>query len=198
MKPIKITSKIISQTTLEDFTMMTVKNFDLRDFDPSVPKTQVIFRSNYQNDDDNDLLKYDLPATSKKYLKLLDRIYSQVLTAQTESLKMEPLILKKIGTKKIIFINFVSVCKTLNRDTAHVMSFILSELQTTGSLGDKGFIMKYRCDVKYMEKLIQKYSLEYVQCTTCLSFDTLIKKENRIDFKCCNQCHSKRSVRIIK
>jgi hypothetical protein len=39
---------------------------------------------------------------------------------------------------------------------------------------------------------------EYVACRTCKSPDTLLKKENRLYFLCCNACGSTRSVAPIK
>lgn len=40
--------------------------------------------------------------------------------------------------------------------------------------------------------------VEYVTCKTCKSPDTLLEKENRIDFVSCQSCGSRRSVSAIK
>jgi translation initiation factor 2 subunit 2 len=79
-----------------------------------------------------------------------------------------------------------------------VLAFVLAELGTTGDIGEsKGLTIRGRYSSLNFEQLLRKYIQEYVTCKTCHSPDTVLKKENRIEFKCCNTCSSTSSVASV-
>lgn len=138
----------------------------------------------------------------------------------SHKIQIEPPIVGKDGTRKVVWSNFNSNCRAINRYVTdldlvislyslllslshsrskpqHVLAFVLAELGTTGDIGDKGLTIRGRYSSLNFEQLLRKYIQEYVTCKTCHSLDTTLKKENRIEFKCCNTCSSTSSVASV-
>eukprot|EP01120_Amphizonella_sp_Union-15-10_P014186 TRINITY_DN679_c0_g1_i1.p1 TRINITY_DN679_c0_g1~~TRINITY_DN679_c0_g1_i1.p1 ORF type:complete len:222 (-),score=49.68 TRINITY_DN679_c0_g1_i1:75-740(-) len=113
---------------------------------------------------------------------------------------IQPPKVGKIGTARTSWTNFVLNCKSLNRPPDHVVSFVLIELGTTGSLsGDnQQLIMKGRFRPQILESVLKKYIKSYVTCATCSSPNTELTKENRILFKRCLDCGSCTAVASVK
>lgn len=56
---------------------------------------------------------------------------------------LKPPKVEKIGTKKTAIINFISLCKQLDRHPEHVMNFFLLDLGgISGSIGNSGLVIK--------------------------------------------------------
>lgn len=103
------------------------------------------------------------------------------------------------GTKKTVFVNFAMICERLGRQKEHPMSYILSELGTTGVTNEAGhLIIKGRFKPQQMEVILKNYVSEYVLCKSCKAHETMLVKENRLTFVQCGHCYSKYSVSIIK
>ena len=138
------------------------------------------------------------------YFELLDRIQGMLQesgssSGQATKMKLPPPLLERDGTTKTVWKNFPVICKKMNRAEEHVQTYALTELNTTGSLDvNSAFIIKGRFQPKQIETVIKHYITEFVKCNTCQSVDTLIKKENRMQFLYCNSCLSRRSVQSIK
>lgn len=136
-----------------------------------------------------------------EYYGLLERIYHQLnyttRCVDNDKIQFECPDVKRRGNS-IIWHNFDSCCKIINREPRHLLSFISIELKTTANVGDKGLIIRGRYRVNQLEDLLRKYITEYVSCKACHSLDTILKKENRVEFKCCNTCHCKCSVATLK
>ncbi|KAF8510195.1 eukaryotic translation initiation factor 2 beta [Hysterangium stoloniferum] len=110
-----------------------------------------------------------------------------------------PPAIQREGTKKSVFSNVTDICKRMHRQPDHVIQFLFSELGTTGSVDGAGrLVIKGRFQQKQIENVLRRYIVEYVTCKTCKSPDTLLEKENRIDFVSCQSCGSRRSVSAIK
>ncbi|XP_050244196.1 eukaryotic translation initiation factor 2 subunit beta-like isoform X4 [Quercus robur] len=109
-----------------------------------------------------------------------------------------PQVLRE-GTKKTVFVNFMDLCKTMHRQPEHVMTFLLAEMGTSGSLdGKQRLVVKGIFAPKNFEGILRRYINEYVMCNCCKSPDTILTKENRLFFLRCEQCGSSRSVALIK
>ncbi|PSR95011.1 Eukaryotic translation initiation factor 2 subunit beta like [Actinidia chinensis var. chinensis] len=81
----------------------------------------------------------------------------------------------------------------------HVMTFLLAEMGTSGSLdGQQRLVVKGRFAPKNFEGILRRYVNEYVICNGCKSPDTILSKENRLFFLRCEKCGSGRSVAPIK
>ncbi|GMP86152.1 hypothetical protein CsSME_00039038 [Camellia sinensis var. sinensis] len=112
---------------------------------------------------------------------------------------MRPPQVLREGTKKTVFANFMDLCKTMHRQPEHVMTFLLAEMGTSGSLdGQQRLVVKGRFAPKNFEGILRRYINEYVICNGCKSPDTILSKENRLFFLRCEQCGSGRSVAPIK
>jgi len=112
---------------------------------------------------------------------------------------MRPPQVLREGTKKTVFVNFMDLCKTMHRQPEHVMTFLLAEMGTSGSLdGQQRLVIKGRFAPKNFEGILRRYINEYVICNGCKSPDTILSKENRLFFLRCEQCGCSRSVAPIK
>ena len=139
------------------------------------------------------------------YEFLLRRIYDNMrennpdITGDKRKLTLVPPQVIREGSKKTAFVNITDLCRRLNRTPEHLISFLMAELGTTGSMdGTQRLIIKGRFQQLQIETVLRKYILEYVTCRTCRSPDTRLSKENRLFFMTCEACHSQRSVTTIK
>jgi translation initiation factor 2 subunit 2 len=140
-----------------------------------------------------------------KYNELLGRVFNILrennpeLAGEKRRTVMRPPQVLREGTKKTVFVNFMDLCKTMHRQPEHVMAFLLAELGTSGSLdGQQRLVVKGRFAPKVFEGILRRYVNEYVMCNGCKSPDTILTKENRLFFLCCEQCGCSRSVAPIK
>ncbi|PKA50550.1 Eukaryotic translation initiation factor 2 subunit beta [Apostasia shenzhenica] len=140
-----------------------------------------------------------------KYEELLDRVFNTLrennpdLAGDRRRTVMRPPQVLREGTKKTVFVNFMDLCKTMHRQPEHVMTFLLAEMGTSGSLdGQQRLVVKGRFAPKNFEGILRRYVNEYVICNGCKSPDTILSKENRLFFLCCEQCGLSRSVAPIK
>lgn len=139
------------------------------------------------------------------YEELFNRVYQNInsdrgIDAGKGSKKsIEPPEVLKVAARKVLWSNFVSNCKSINRPIEHVLEFVLTELGTEGSLtSENKLTIKGRFQSKNLENVLRKYIIEYVTCGTCKSPNTDLKKENRITFKLCRDCGAQSSVAPIK
>lgn len=140
-----------------------------------------------------------------KYEEILDRVFhtlrenNPLLAGDRRRTVMRPPQVLREGTKKTVFANFMDSCKMMHRQPEHVMTFLLAEMGTTGSLdGQQRLVVKGRFAPKNFEGILKRYINEYVICNGCKSADTILSKENRLFFLRCEQCGSSRSVAPIK
>ncbi|KAI3806236.1 hypothetical protein L1987_22135 [Smallanthus sonchifolius] len=140
-----------------------------------------------------------------KYEELLDRVFNILrennpeLAGDRRRTVMRPPQVLREGTKKTVFVNFMDLCKTMHRNPEHVMTFLLAELGTSGSLdGQQRLVVKGRFAPKNFEGILRRYINEYVICNGCKSPDTKLERENRLFFLRCEKCGSGRSVAQIK
>jgi len=139
------------------------------------------------------------------YEELAGRVYSLMndnnpdLVSKQKRYTLKPPQLSRDGTKKTVWLNFAEMCPQLKRKPEHVLNYVLAELGTSGSVdGKHRLVIKGRFQPKQIENVVRHYLTEYVVCRTCKSADTVLKKENRLYFMCCDVCGSTRSVAAIK
>lgn len=54
--------------------------------------------------------------------------------------------------------NFADLCKIMNRNTEHVMAFLIAELGTTGSLdGQSRIVLRGRFNSQSIETVLRRY-----------------------------------------
>lgn len=184
--------------------------YDLRDFDPTAKKRIPRKSANLQpiptlvNECKDEMAAVSSMACQEwgEYFELLQRIYGMLRenTKETSAVLIASPIVVRDGIKRV-WKNFASNCEAIHRDEKHVLSFVLTELNTTGNLCSSlgaGASIKCRCTSAQFETLLRKYIKEYVHCDACYSMDTLLKKSCRMDLKSCNACGSVRSVKLLK
>ncbi|TPP57122.1 IF2B [Fasciola gigantica] len=111
---------------------------------------------------------------------------------------MVPPQMARVGTKKTLFVNFSTICSQLNRDQAHLTTYILAELGTQGSIdASGGLLFKGRYQSKHMEPVLRNYCRNYVLCVTCQSSDTELCKDSRLLFLHCRRCGSRTTVKNV-
>lgn len=97
------------------------------------------------------------------YQLLLDRIYTYLRANNPDLVNKKRAVLRppevmRVGTSKILWVNFPEICKMMKRDPEHVFRFFLAELGTTGSIdGNQRFMIKGKYVPKYIESLLKKY-----------------------------------------
>ncbi|GMH19345.1 hypothetical protein Nepgr_021186 [Nepenthes gracilis] len=142
------------------------------------------------------LPRYPWEGTDRDYVyeELLGRVFSILrennpeLAGDRRRTVMRPPQVLREGTKKTVFVNFMDLCKTMHRQPEHVMTFLLAEMGTSGSLdGQQRLVVKGRFAPKNFEGILRRYVNEYVICNGCKSSDTILSKENRLFFLRCEQ-----------
>eukprot|EP00917_Polyrhabdina_sp_WS-2016_P025206 GHVP01054305.1.p1 GENE.GHVP01054305.1~~GHVP01054305.1.p1 ORF type:complete len:214 (+),score=34.92 GHVP01054305.1:25-666(+) len=143
-----------------------------------------------------------IPGMKYPYMTLLDRLHDQVAPSLQQAGKcvLRPPILTRLGSRRVIWVNFSAICEQMERPEEHVFQFVLSELGTDGSQGKDGLVLKGRYVAKQIESLIRKYITEYVTCTMCKNRDTKLNRDRqtRLFSVCCDSCGATRNVAPIR
>jgi len=141
------------------------------------------------------------------YTELMERVFALLreknpqLAGQRKRHVMPPPQLVRVGTRKTMWANFNQIAQLMHRSPEHVMSFMLAELGTDGSIdGTQRLVLKGRFVPKQMESLLKKYIIEYVTCHMCRNPETSLTRDavTRLYFLQCESCGSRRSVAPIK
>lgn len=152
---------------------------------------------------------YDSNEANYSYDELLERMQTLLqdgdptksVTSGRVPIKMPPITLVRIGTKKTRWDNFHDICKCMNRTLEHVFQFLVAELGTEGSIdGNNRLVLRGKYIPKGIESLLRKYIGEYVACSTCKSPNTSLSRDSvsRLFFVHCQSCGSSRSVAPIR
>ena len=139
------------------------------------------------------------------YQFLLDRIYndfsSSKSASKTKKLVLPPPEVSICGPRKILFVNFLEIAKSLNRPIEHFQSFLTAELSCDCGLdGESRLVIQSKFTAKELEKVTRNYVMKYIICKDCRSIDTEIvkEKETRMVFLKCKNCKSERVCGSIK
>ena len=118
------------------------------------------------------------PERDYNYTELLERVFSLLheknpALSTRKRYSMPPPQLVRVGTRKTMWTNFAQICALMHRQPEHVMSFLLAELGTDGSIdGNQRLVIKGRYQPKQAESLLKKYIVEYVTCHMCVWSET--------------------------
>jgi translation initiation factor 2 subunit 2 len=142
------------------------------------------------------------------YDDLLSRVHTLIEernpslgTSKGVSIKLRPPQVDRLGSKKVIFVNFAEMCETIHRSEDHVFQFFLAELGTTGSItGDHQLVLKGRYTSRHVESLLRKYISEYVLCEMCRSTNTEFNRDpaTRLYEFSCQNCGATKTVHSIR
>ncbi|TNN16711.1 Eukaryotic translation initiation factor 2 subunit 2 isoform 4 [Schistosoma japonicum] len=139
------------------------------------------------------------------YEMLLTRVFTQLgdlnpelVSDQKRKLVMVPPQMARVGTKKTLFVNFSTICRSLSREQSHLTTYILTELGTQGSVDANGaLLIRGRYTSKHMEPVLRNYCRTYVLCGTCQSSETDLCKDSRLLFLQCRRCGSRFTVKTV-
>merc|ERR1711879_199605 len=118
----------------------------------------------------------------------------------TKKYVMKPPQVVRVGSKKVAWVNFTEICQMMNRPPDHVISFVLAEFGTEGSIaGDGQLILKGRYMPKHAESLLRKYIKEFVTCEMCKSANTNLSRDSstRLWVVSCHNCGASRTATTI-
>lgn len=121
--------------------------------------------------------------------------------SQRKRIRLELPQVAREGTKKTVFLNFGSICKSIHRQQDHLLAYMCAELGTTGNIQEGGrLVIKGRFGSEGIANVLKRYMLEYVICTSCRSPDTVLMRDanTRLYFVSCESCGAKRSVAPIR
>jgi len=151
------------------------------------------------------------------YQEMLTRLYEIVenkcpTLGVTKKQVLKPPQTVRVGSKKVAWVNFNEICQMIKRPPDHVVSFVLAEFGTTGSVAgsatarkdgegsDGQLILKGRYLPKHLESVLRKYIKDYVTCHMCKGADTELDKDSstRLWIVKCNVCGADRTATSIK
>jgi translation initiation factor 2 subunit 2 len=168
-------------------------------------------------DDDLDTLINELKLTKKKkkiketpeqqeeldelsiYKIHLKRIYVNFLNNNiiTEKQVIPVPKIDLFGSKRIIWTNFERICQVINRTKDDVSKFVLSELNTVGSINAKNqFIIKSVVKPQYILNILSSYIKRFVQCSECKSLNTRITRANKLTTLACDNCLAVKCINV--
>jgi len=132
------------------------------------------------------------------YKELLARAYSQLPSTGLEHKRFEipRASVSPIGMRTV-FHNFKEVCDALNRDPHHVLKFLSKEMATSATVDENRTIFQGKFFRDTIDRLIKRYTDEFVICPICKRPDTKIVKEKRLYFLACEACGARSSVRPV-
>jgi len=133
-----------------------------------------------------------------EYREMLKRAYSRLPPEVFERKRFEiPKPYSSVVGMRTILHNYKEICEALIRDRHHLLRFLSREMATAGSMEGARAIFQGRFSHDTLERLIKRYTDEFVICPICKRPDTKIVKERRFYFLICEACGAKSSVRPV-
>ena len=163
---------------------------------------------NKENDKNtvNQITKSDL-GEDYTYDFLLERICQMIKTHNPDSssdrgsIKMPAPVINQVGKTRSAWMNFNDFVTALNRPQEHLFQFVLGELGVEGTIGGEGqALLKSKVSKNQVESILRKYIYDFVQCSNCKSFKTIIKKDQstRLQQICCESCKAVKTIQHLK
>ncbi|HYM40232.1 MAG TPA: translation initiation factor IF-2 subunit beta [Thermoplasmata archaeon] len=100
--------------------------------------------------------------------------------------------------KTTILRNFEDIVQAIRRDPDMVLTYLLRELGTAGTLEGRRVVFKSKVTPQGVEERIRSYVEAYVLCQECGRPDTRLVKEGRIAMLECDACGARRPVKAVK
>ncbi|WOF16689.1 translation initiation factor IF-2 subunit beta [Methanoplanus sp. FWC-SCC4] len=133
------------------------------------------------------------------YESLLKQAYSNITEKSGDLGRFTvPAARVYIEGKTTVFENFAEIASTLRREQDHFMKYLLSEIGTAGKIDGNRAVFNGKFDKSQLEKIIDKYTQDYVICSECGKPDTRLVKDGRITLLRCDACGGHRPVKKRK
>jgi translation initiation factor 2 subunit 2 len=132
------------------------------------------------------------------YKELLKRARSQLPSEVLGHERFEiPRPRSFVTGMRTILANFKEICEALNREPHHVLKFLSGEMATAATVQGARAIFQGKFGNETFERLIERYTNEFVTCPVCKRPDTKIVKERRFYFLVCEACGARSSIRSV-
>ena len=130
------------------------------------------------------------------YEEMLDRAYKGMPESVFEKERFEiPKAIGHIQGKKTVISNFQKIAEALERDTQHLMKFLLKELATPGEVRGGQLILGTKVSASLFNARVRQYSDEFVFCHSCGKPDTKLVTEGGLTYLKCAACGAKNYVK---
>jgi translation initiation factor 2 subunit 2 len=140
-------------------------------------------------------MNYQLPYSAEELIK---RAYETLSLREKKKNKfVQPEIIVK--DRKTFIINFENFCKSINRETIFVKTYIDKQTQFTSSLITNDTQLKIDTSLKipHLKNIITIFIKMYILCPECKSSDTTLIRKNRKTFTSCGTCKSEKILNIF-
>ena len=110
------------------------------------------------------------------YSKLLDAGYESLPDVLYKKGRFEiPTVKGKLIKTRTVISNFREIAKILSRDEGHLLRYFLKEAGVRGEENDRGELILYsRFQPNSLNKIIERYYSQFVECPHCRSPDTTL------------------------
>ena len=106
-----------------------------------------------------------------------------------------PKAMGHVQGNRTIISNFNQIANVLQRNTEHLLKYILKELATPGDVKPKGLLLGTKISATRFNEKVRQYANEYVLCSDCGKPDTQLIKEGGFLFLKCTACGSKHPIK---
>lgn len=134
----------------------------------------------------------------EKYEDLLSRAIDQLPPEIFETKRFTvPKAYSNIQGNRTFIKNFKEISESLNRDSQHVLKFLLRELGTAGNLEGSRAILQGKFTHYLINERIDEYIKRFVYCQECNRPDTQIIREGRTFILKCSACGAKAPLKTL-
>jgi len=128
--------------------------------------------------------------TSKQQAKLINLRGVKENNDPSYRYKMEEVIIS-YQNLKTVFNNIVSIAKTLNRNTAHIIKFMKIYFATSFEYKLNILTTTKKISQNEFQNAIYKYIDQYVLCKKCINPETIFEINGKKTFMVCAACNHK-------
>jgi translation initiation factor 2 subunit 2 len=132
------------------------------------------------------------------YEELLDRALEQTprVVVETSRFQVPEPDIATAGNQTVIK-NLKSIASSLNRESEHLVKYLLRELAVAGIFKEMQLILQGKFPKSTIDERIKRYTEEFVLCSECKKPDTKLERVGRIYVLRCEACGAKSSVRGV-
>ena len=133
------------------------------------------------------------------YRKLLKKVQDNTSTKNSaeDRFKLPEAEIFYEGNTTVIR-NFDRISDAVNRDSDHILKFLLGGLGTAGELGSGRVVFQGKIPARNIQDKLKEYIDTYVMCSECGRPDTHLVKQGRTLLVRCDACGAFRSVKSRK
>ena len=130
------------------------------------------------------------------YRKLLKKVQENTSTKEfvEDRFKIPKVEIFYEGNTTLIK-NFDKISDAINRDTDHILKFLLGGLGTSGEILSGRVVFQGKIPAKQIQDKLKDYIDTYVMCSECSRPDTHLVKQGRTIIVRCDACGAFRSVK---